>query len=85
MNLRSLTGTRSKIIGSSNSDSIRNLVRQSTKATCGAFERETVVRSENVIQKKLQLRKAGFTIVGTSEANGRTRKIWFVSPGLSAL
>lgn len=54
-----------------------NVLAGSTRAVCGIQEREIVVRVENVQEKKRELRARGFFIVGTSEAGGRTRRIWF--------
>jgi len=54
-----------------------NLVSKSTKAVCGIQEREIVVKTEDVAATKARLRARGMFIVGTSEAGGRTRRIWF--------
>jgi len=54
-----------------------NLFSRSSKAICGLQEREIIVKSEKVEETKRKLRARGFFIVGTSEAGGRTRKIWF--------
>ncbi len=58
------------------------LIRRSTKAQCGAFEREVTVRPENLLKAKLALRKKGLMIVGTSE---RKDKIWFVNRATALL
>ncbi len=54
----------------------------SVKATCGIWEREKTVKSENVAELKRRLKAKGQFIVGTSEKGGRTRKVWF-SPSVS--
>ena len=54
-----------------------NLLSRSSRAICGINEREIVVRNEMVEETKRKLVARGFFIVGTSEAGGRTRKIWF--------
>ncbi len=59
-----------------------NLIRKSTKAICGIQEREIVVKKENVATIKAKLKAKGYYVVGTSEKNGRTRKIWF-TPSVS--
>ena len=40
-----------------------NLIRRSTRAKCGAFEREVSVRPENLLKAKVALRQKGFQIV----------------------
>lgn len=60
-----------------------NLLKKSTKATCGLFEREIVIPSKKVSVTKKRLRDKGFVIVGTSEPLGKTRKIWFVPAGMN--
>lgn len=60
----------------------KNEIRsRSSPAVCGVFEREMVVRTENVEPMKRKLRERGFIIVGTSEPGRTTRKIWFVPSG----
>jgi len=65
------------------SNSVRDIIRSSTKAVCGVFEREITVRAEEVSRTKQRLRSAGFMIIGTSEPIGRSRKIWFIRRGAS--
>lgn len=55
---------------------------RSSPAVCGIMEREITVKNENVASMKAKLRAKGMFIVGTSEAGGKTRKIWF-SPSVS--
>lgn len=59
------------------------LLSRSTKATCGAFEREIVVRSEKVAETMRKLKSKGFIIVGLSPQGSRTRKIWFNPAGVN--
>jgi hypothetical protein len=61
------------------------IVKQSTQAVCGAFEREVVVPNERVALAKAKLKRAGFNIIGTSEPNGSSRRIWFVKGGMAGL
>ncbi len=63
------------------SESVKDLLRQSTSATCAVMEREIVVKSEDVASVKSRLKSKGFMIIGTSESNGNTRKIWFIRRG----
>ncbi len=58
------------------------LLRRSTKAICGTFEREISINPKNIHIVKATLRKRGYRIVGTSEEKD---KIWFVASGLSLL
>jgi len=57
------------------------LFRRSSPATCGIMEREVVVASNKVEAVKRKLRSEGFMIIGTSEAGGKTRKVWFIIRG----
>ena len=59
------------------------ILRRSTSATCGIFEREVIVASPKVDETKRKLKGKGFMIVGTSEPNGKTRKIWFIRRGMN--
>ena len=60
---------------------VNDLLGRSTKATCGIMEREIIIRNEKVAETKRKLRAKGFIIIGTSELNGLTRKIWFIRAG----
>lgn len=62
-----------------------DILKQSKRATCGTFEREVTVPSSRVASTKKRLKEAGFMIVGTSESNGSTRKIWFVPYGSAGI
>ena len=67
-----------------NSD-LDKLVKRSTSATCGTFEREINVSSDRVSVIKDKLKSGGFMIIGTSEPGFSTRKIWFVRQGFGML
>ncbi len=58
------------------------LLRRSSRAVCGTFERELNVDPRNIKAVKLVLRQKGYRIVGTSEEND---KIWFVARGAALL
>ena len=66
--------------GESGSD-IDTILKRSHPATCGIMEREINLRAENVAKTKATLRKKGFFVIGTSEPNGKTRKVWFIRSG----
>ena len=60
---------------------IDTILKRSHSAVCGIQEREINVRTENVSKTKATLRKKGFFVIGTSEPNGKTRKVWFIRSG----
>ena len=60
---------------------IQNILKRSTKATCGIMEREVIVPTSKVASTKINLKNKGFIIIGTSEPSGKTRKIWFIRAG----
>lgn len=62
---------------------IRRIKNRSSKAICGAFEREIVVDSDEVSEVKAELRANGFIIVGTGPAGFGKRKIWFNPAGMN--
>lgn len=64
---------------------VKQLVRQSSKATCGAFERELTVPTRGKGIAIRRLRAAGYRIIGTSYGEGNRTKIWFISRGLAGL
>ena len=66
--------------GESGSD-IDTILKRSHAAVCGVMEREINVRTENVAKTKATLKKKGFFVIGTSEPNGKTRKVWFIRSG----
>lgn len=59
-----------------------DLLKGSVPAVCGIMEREKTVKKEHVAELKRKLRAKGYFVVGTSEPNGSTRKVWF-SPSVS--
>ena len=63
------------------SNNIDSILDRSKSATCGVMEREINVKIENVAKTKAALRSKGFVIIGTSEPNGRFRKIWYIRSG----
>ena len=62
-------------------EDIETILRRSHPATCAIMEREINVRTENISKTKATLRKKGFFVIGTSEPNGKTRKVWFIRGG----
>ena len=62
-------------------NSINSILHRSSKATCGVMEREVVVKTKKVTETKRKLKSKGFIIIGSSEPNGKTRKIWFIRTG----
>jgi len=59
------------------------IVKSSTKAVCGAFEREVVVKDSEVSATKSKLKRAGYVIIGTGPAGFKRTKIWFNPSGVS--
>ncbi len=66
--------------GESVSD-IQRIKSRSTPAICGTFEREIIVKKENVNNTINTLKSKGFIIVGTGQAGPNTTKIWFNPAG----
>jgi len=62
---------------------IQDIISRSSKAVCGAFEREVVVKKSNVANIKARLKAKGFIIVGTGPAGRDTTKIWFNPAGVN--
>lgn len=60
---------------------IDSILRRSHAATCGVMERQINVRTENIAKTKATLRSKGFFVIGTSEPNGKRRKVWFIRAG----
>ena len=56
---------------------IEQVLRRSSRAVCGPFEREIVVPKGNVLATKRLLKSKGFFIVGEGPAGTTTMKIWF--------
>lgn len=65
------------------SDEKSNLLSRSTRAICGAFEREIIVKTNNVNATKAKLKSMGFIIVGTGRAGFGSTKIWFNPAGVN--
>ncbi len=64
---------------------IEQLIRRSHRATCGAFEREVVVKSVNAPRAIAMIKKSGLMIIGSGSAGFGRTKIWFISRGLAGL
>lgn len=62
-------------------EDIKKILSRSHSATCGIMEREINVKTENLAKTKATLKNKGFVIIGTSEPNGRSRKVWFIRAG----
>jgi len=60
---------------------IDTILKRSQQAICAIQEREINVRTENVAKTKATLRKKGYYVIGTSEPNGKRRKVWFIRSG----
>lgn len=60
---------------------IDTILRRSQQAICAITEREINVRTENVAKIKATLKKKGYFVIGTSEPNGKRRKVWFIRSG----
>ena len=60
---------------------IDRILDRSQKAVCAIMERQVNVKVEDVAKTKAALKSKGFVIIGTSEPNGRFRKIWFIRAG----
>jgi len=68
-----------------NRQQVRDLLSQSSRAVCGAMEREIVVPSTRAASTVARLRSAGFMIVGMSLPGRNTRRIWFTGRGVGLL
>ena len=64
-------------------NSIQDILRRSSRAVCGAFEKEVVVRNPKVSSTKAMLKSKGFIIVGTGRAGPNSTKIWFNPAGVN--
>ena len=62
---------------------IQTILRRSSRAVCGAFEREIVVRNSEVATTQNKLRNSGYIIVGTGRAGPNSTKIWFNPAGVN--
>ena len=64
---------------------MEQLMRRSHGATCGAFEREVVVKRENAARAIAIIKKRGFRFIGSGPVGTGGVKIWFISRGLAGL
>ena len=64
---------------------MQDLIRKSHGATCGAFEREVVVKTINVPRAIAVIKKSGFQFIGSGPAGSGRTKIWFIRRGLAGL
>ena len=64
---------------------IQELVGRSKRATCGAFEKEVVVKRSNKAAAIALLKSKGFLFVGSGPAGRDSVKIWFVNRGAALL
>ena len=62
---------------------IKQLVKRSSKATCGVFEREVSVRASEVRKALSGLEREGYKIVGKSIGPSPRTKIWFIRKGFN--
>lgn len=60
---------------------VKDLLRRSSKAVCAASERELIVHHKLASSTKARLKKAGYRIIGTSEREGNSVRIWFIARG----
>lgn len=64
---------------------IDRIMKQSSRAVCGAFEREILVDEKKVEAIKKALRSKGQFIVGTGKAFPGKKKVWYNQQGLVGL
>lgn len=62
---------------------VSSILNRSSKAVCGAFEREVIVKNSEVNKVKSKLRSAGYVIIGTGKGGFNTTKIWFNPAGVN--
>ena len=62
-------------------------IRGAHRAVCGAFEKETRVKTVNVPKIIKGLQNRGYNVIGTSheKPGALTKDIWFVPQGLGSL
>ncbi len=60
---------------------IKDILRRSTSATCAFSEKELTVKSKEVVPIAKKLKKAGYFVIGTSYGKTPTKKIWFIKGG----
>lgn len=64
-------------------EKIDDILARSTKAVCGAFEREIIVPASKVASTKTLLKQKGYIIIGTGPAGPNSKKIWFNPAGVN--
>ncbi len=62
---------------------IQKILNKSSRAICGTFEKEVIVKASQVEKTKKILKQKGFIIVGTGPALGDNKKIWFNPAGVN--
>lgn len=71
------------LVNNDNKPNIKKILKNSTSAVCGAFEREVIVK-DNMIKSKIEtLKRSGYIIIGTGDAGFSRTKIWFNPAGVS--
>lgn len=65
-----------------NRNGISKILNRSTKAICGPFEREVIVKNKNLNTRIKTLKKSGYIIVGTGKAGFERTKVWFNPEGM---
>ena len=64
-----------------NRNGIKDLLARSHPATCGVTEREVIVPKDMVAKRVVQLKQAGFHVIGKSGGQTPSKKIWFIRRG----
>lgn len=64
---------------------MEQLRARSKRAVCGAFERETIVSSQNVAEAIRLIKSKGFLFIGRGPAGFGKTKIWYVARGAALL
>ena len=65
---------------------LKHLMRMSSGATCGAFEREVIVPSGNAAQAISTIKSSGsHMFIGSGPAGTGRTKIWFIKRGFAGL
>lgn len=64
---------------------IDSIIKGSSKATCGMFERQIVVSAREFPRVLAELRRKGKHIVGFSPPGRGSRTIWFTDRGIGLL
>ncbi len=64
---------------------IEQLKARSSRAVCGAFEREVIVDIRNAAEAVRLIKSKGFMFVGSGPAGRGRKKIWYVPRGAALL